>query len=126
VSVPDQDVKLDVTMRLYGGGTAEQAATALRKWQGTFELPPYQWEAEILDAQPAGNPPAATCGKAMTAQPGDTLIVMCERHLSDAEVTRLKTQLREAALRAVVIDGASAMAVMRAGDTQPGTAAHDI
>jgi hypothetical protein len=48
----DQDFSLDVTVRLYGGGTAEEAAQALRDHPETFDLPNDR-EVEIIDAQPA-------------------------------------------------------------------------
>ena len=47
----DQDFSLTVTVRLSGGGTAEEAAKALRDYRTTFDLPGDR-EVEILDAQP--------------------------------------------------------------------------
>jgi hypothetical protein len=38
VAEPDVDYVLLVTVRLYGGGTAEEAAQALRDYRSTFDL----------------------------------------------------------------------------------------
>ncbi len=48
----DQDFTLTVTVRLYGDGTAEEAAKALKDYGTTFDLPG-GGEVEILDARPA-------------------------------------------------------------------------
>jgi hypothetical protein len=47
----DQDFTLTVTVRLYGGGTAAEAAKALRDYRSTFDLPGDR-EVEIIDANP--------------------------------------------------------------------------
>ena len=44
---------LIVTVRLYGPGTAEDAARALREYRSTFVLSGDR-EVEILDARPTG------------------------------------------------------------------------
>jgi hypothetical protein len=48
----ESDFTLTVTVRLYGGGTAEEAAQALRDHPETFDLPNDR-EVEIIDAQAA-------------------------------------------------------------------------
>jgi len=48
----ERDFTLTVTVRLYDGGTAEEACKALTDYNGTFDLPGYR-EVEIIDAQPA-------------------------------------------------------------------------
>ncbi len=50
----DQDFTLTVTVRLYGGGTAEEAAKALKDYPTTFDLPGDR-EVEILDVKAAGH-----------------------------------------------------------------------
>jgi len=47
----ESDFTLTVTVRLYGGGTAEEAAQALRDYRSTFDLPRDR-EVEIIDVQP--------------------------------------------------------------------------
>jgi len=52
MSTPDdQDFELRVTVRLYGGGTVEEAARAVAGFQGTLDLPGDR-EVEILNARP--------------------------------------------------------------------------
>ena len=48
---PEQDYELTVTVRLYGGGTASEAAAALRDYNGTFDLRGDR-EVEIIDVRP--------------------------------------------------------------------------
>jgi len=52
MSEPEQDYELMVKVRVYGGGTAEEAAAALRQHNGTFDLPGGR-EVEIIGARPA-------------------------------------------------------------------------
>jgi hypothetical protein len=51
------DYDLIVTVRVYGPGSAEDAARALRDHRSTFDLP-RDAEVEILDARPAPGPEA--------------------------------------------------------------------
>jgi hypothetical protein len=48
----ESDYDLVVTVRVYGPGSAEDAARALRDYRSTFDLPD-DAEAEILSARPA-------------------------------------------------------------------------
>ena len=47
----DATFDLTVTVRLYGGGTADEATKALKDYRSTFDLPGER-EVEILDARP--------------------------------------------------------------------------
>jgi hypothetical protein len=47
----DATFDLTVTVCLYGGGTADEAAKALKDYRSTFDLPGDR-EVEILDARP--------------------------------------------------------------------------
>ena len=52
----EQDFELLVKVRLYGGGTVEEAARAVAGFQGTLDLPSTSdggREVEILSARPA-------------------------------------------------------------------------
>ncbi len=46
----DQDFEIAVVVRLYGGGTAREAAMALKDYNGTFDVPGGR-EAEILEVR---------------------------------------------------------------------------
>jgi hypothetical protein len=46
----EKDYELTVTVRVYGDGSAEDAARALRAYNGTFDLP-HDAEVEIIDVQ---------------------------------------------------------------------------
>ena len=48
---PEADYGLIVTVRVYGPGSADDAAQALRDHPATFDLPG-DAEAEIIDARP--------------------------------------------------------------------------
>jgi len=59
----ESDHELIVTVRLYGSGSAEDAAQALRDYNGTFELPGNSAvdEVEILTVRPAGRDGDQSC-----------------------------------------------------------------
>ena len=46
----ETDYELIVTVRVYGPGSAQDAAHALRAYNGTFDLP-HDAEVEIIDVQ---------------------------------------------------------------------------
>ncbi len=52
MSEPEQDYELIITVRVYGGGTADEAAAALRDYKSTFDLPGDR-EVEIISVRPA-------------------------------------------------------------------------
>lgn len=49
----EHDFRLEVIVRLYGDGTADDAADALRGYKGTF-TPPHGDEVEILEVHTSG------------------------------------------------------------------------